>query len=388
MNKTSVFEITSLGKALLEKPQGRITGDARLLVDLIDGSASAAEIAEKVPPSVRVHLVEIFTRLLTYGVIAEKGSDGSRPALKKPKQAAKEITPPPMLPGHDSSKDSMVLNTDEVENKWRIELEKELQEVHKKLEATITRQKMVEEDYQKMARQVSAYAQRGLAKSAENAQEPSVQENAGSDLPGSLDNINQLNQVLLNQQEILSNTLKLRAYQAQIKAVPQPKEHKVSDAKLAISHPRYKLLRGLDFFKGFSNEELLHFLEVAKWREFEAGQTILDEGDIGMPFYVIVSGSVNIFRKGIMLTSLEKGDFFGEFAYLSGEAPIRSARVVAANACKFLVADPLDIEFSTIQLRLRVVEALLRGQVKRALLSDQRVESLSKSTENIRHEPR
>jgi len=157
---------------------------------------------------------------------------------------------------------------------------------------------------------------------------------------------------------------------------------------MARSHPHYKTLRGLEFFRGFSNTELLDFLTVAKWQEVEAGDTILSEGDIGMSFYIVVSGSVNIFRKGNMLTSLDRGDFFGEFAYLSGEKPVRSAHAVAATACELLAVDPLDIEFSSVQLRLRVVEALLRGQIRRALLSDQRVDSLSNHLENIRNEPR
>lgn len=390
MNKASVFVITSLGKALLEKPQGRITGDARLLVGLIDGIASAAEIAEKVPPSVRVHLVEIFSRLLTYGVIAETGSEGSAP--KNLEHIPEEKAPPPPAQERQGGNKSRVAsNVDDVENRWRAELEKELQQVHVKLEATIIRQKAVEEDYQRMLQQVSAYAQTGQAKPepkpAEEPQAHTGHAHAGDGLPQSLDSIKALNQALLDQQEILGNTLKLRAYQAQIQAIPQAGEHKAGDPKLTISHPQYKTLRGLDFFRGFSNEELLHFLEVAKWQEFEPGRTILNEGDIGMPFYIIVSGSVNISRKGNMLTSLETGEFFGEFAHLSGDKPVRSAGAVAATACRLLMVDPLDIEFSPVQLRLRVVEALLRGQVRRMLSSDRRIENLSKGTGSTRHEP-
>jgi hypothetical protein len=50
--------------------------------------------------------------------------------------------------------------------------------------------------------------------------------------------------------------------------------------------------------------------------------------------------------------------------------------VVAATDCELLVVDPMDVEFSSVQMRLHVVEALLRGQVKRALLSGKRIDSL------------
>ncbi|OGS96363.1 MAG: hypothetical protein A3H31_05440 [Gallionellales bacterium RIFCSPLOWO2_02_FULL_57_47] len=388
MNKATIFIITGLGKALLNNPQGRITGDARLLMGLIDGSASVAEIAEKVPPSVRVKLDEIFARLLSYGVIEEKAGAGFGPVLKQPKQVAKEKIQQTMPAGQRPNEGVPAFDDAEIENRRRFELEKELLEVRSKLEVTIARQKKAEEDYLKLTQQVSAYVQGGVATPAKEAQERPAHASAGDGLRGSLEHINQLNQALLEQQEILGNTLKLRAYQAQLNAKRHLKEHEDAGAETAHAHPHYKSLRGLEFFKCFSNAELLDFLTVAKWQEVAAGETILSEGDVGMSFYIIVSGTVNIFRKGNMLTSLERGDFFGEFAYLSGEEPVRSAHALAATACELLAVDPLDIEFSSVQLRLHVVEALLRGQVRRTLLSDQRIERLSSHLENIPHEPR
>lgn len=350
---------------------------------LIDGSATIAEIAAKVPPSVRVKLDEMFARLLSYGVIEEKDGAAFGAVLKQPKQAAGEKPRQNMPAGRDEN--GPAVDDAEIENKRRLELEQELLEVRAKLEATIARQKKVEEDYHKLTQQVSAYVQGDEAKPAKETQQASAQASAGS---GSLDNIKQLNQALLEQQDILDSTLKLRAYQAKLNAERHLKEQGDADTRMVHSHPHYKSLRGLEFFRCFSNTELLDFLTVAKWQEVEAGDTILSEGDIGMSFYIVVSGTVNIFRKGNLLTSLDRGDFFGEFAYLSGEKPVRSAHAVAATACELLAVDPLDIEFSPVQLRLHVVEALLRGQVRRALLSDQRVDSLSSHLENNSHETR
>lgn len=382
MNKTTVFIVTSLGKALLEKPQGRITGDARLLVGLIDGKSSVAEIAEKIPPSVRVKLVEIFTRLQNYGVIEERGGAGTGAALKIPKQAGNEEARQVMPDVESRSEESLASKEADIENKRRLELEKELLEVRSKLDATIARQKKVEEDYLKLTQQVSAYTHTDHVRSTEKKQEPSAQENTGIDKRASLDSITQLNQALLEKQEILGNTLKLRAYQAQLSAERFLKERESDETKMVLTHPHYKSLRGLEFFKGFSNADLLHFMKIAKWQEVEAGETVLSEGDFGMSFYIVISGSINIFRKGTLLTTLGRGDFFGEFAYLSGEEPVRSAHAVAEAAGELLAVDPLDIEFSPVQLRLRVVEALLRGQVRRALVSDQRIDSLSSKLED------
>lgn len=388
MNNNMVLAVTSLGKALLEKPQGRITGDARLLMGLIDGKATIAEISEKVPPTVRAKLPDIFARLLNYSVVEEKGAAVSFPALKRPKPPS-DVPPRASAPaaGQRPGEERGGPSDAEIESRRRVELEKELLEVRSKLEATIERQKKVEEDYNRLTQQVSAHAEGGQAR-GEKKQTLSAQTGAGRGLRDSLDNMQKLNQVLLEQEEILDNTLKLRAYQAKLNAEKHDEEREVSETRLAHAHPHYKSLRGLEFFKGFSNAEVLDFLTLAKWQEAEAGETILSEGDIGISFYIVVSGSVNIYRKDNLLKTLERGDFFGEFAYLSGEEPVRSAHAVAATACSLLAVDPLDIEFSHVQLRLRVVEALLRGQVRRALLADQRVDTLSNQLEHLPHESR
>ena len=232
----------------------------------------------------------------------------------------------------------------------------------------------------------SAYEHAKNAGSAENMQQIPAKIEAGKVLHDSLDNLNQLNQALIDQQKILDGTLKLRSFQMQLSATQSQEEIDVKEDKEVHSNPHYKKLRGLEFFKGFANAELLHFLKLAKWQNVRAGERILHEGDVGMPFFVIVSGSVKVVRKAQVLATLGRGEFFGEFAYLSEDQPLRSAQVAAASDCELLVVEPMDVEFSSVQMRLHVVEALLRGQVKRALLSSQRVDSLL-SHADIPHEP-
>ncbi|MDH4234890.1 MAG: hypothetical protein OEV15_07135, partial [Gallionella sp.] len=135
MIKTTVFMVTRLGESMLAKPQGRITGDARLLAGLIDGQASVAEITDKVPPSVRVHLADIFTRLLNYGVISEKGGDQSGHELINPQQHV-EYPPEQAQPvGQSLGEQALSSNNADIENRRRIELEKELSEVRLKLDS-------------------------------------------------------------------------------------------------------------------------------------------------------------------------------------------------------------------------------------------------------------
>jgi len=376
MIESKIYIRTDQGDAVLSVPYGSISGDARRLLALIDGGTSVDAITDKVPHSVQIQLDEIFAQLLSEHLIAEKAGTGSVAAAESSGYANQEqyqqtlqINPRPKEVRTES-------NEAETESKRRIELEHELAEVRSQLAATKARQKEVEAVCRRLEQQVAAFEQGKQRKLAENMQQPPVKVEAGIELHDSLDNLNQLNQALLDQQLILDSTLKLRSFQMQLTGEHHQMEIDVREEKEAHLHPHYRKLRGLEFFKGFANAELLHFLTFAKWQRVRAGDTILNEGEVGMPFFIIVSGSVKVIRKAQLLASLGWGEFFGELAYLSEDEPLRSAQVVAATDGELLVVEPMDVEFSSVQMRLHVVEALLRGQVKRALLSSQRIDSL------------
>jgi len=67
--------------------------------------------------------------------------------------------------------------------------------------------------------------------------------------------------------------------------------------------------------------------------DFEEGDTIIKEGQVGAKFYIVRSGSVEVLVNDrdnceIKVATLEKGDCFGEMSLLTGEptaANIKSA---------------------------------------------------------------
>lgn len=376
MIKSRIYIRTDQGNELLGVPFGNISGDARRLLALIDGSTSVYAITDKVPLSVQIQLADIFAQLLSEHLIVEKAVTDSGVASERTGYADQEEFQQTLPVGPRSKATRPVSNEAGTESKRRVELEHELAEVRSQLAATKARQKEVEADCRRLEQQVAAFEQSKHRQSAEKMQQPSAKAEAGTKLHDSLDNLNQLNQALLDQQKILDGTLKLRSFQMQLTGEQHQMESDVREENEAQLHPHYKKLRGLEFFKGFANDELLQFLTFAKWQGVRAGDTILNEGEVGMPFFIIVSGSVKVIRKSQLLATLGWGDFFGELAYLSEDEPLRSAQVVAVADCELLVVEPMDVEFSSAQMRLHVVEALLRGQVKRALISSQRIDSL------------
>ncbi len=92
-----------------------------------------------------------------------------------------------------------------------------------------------------------------------------------------------------------------------------------------------EVLKKVPLFTGLDKHNLEVLSKVITERHFEAGDTIVHQGESGIGFYVVESGKVEIIQeKGgekKKLNELGEGEFFGEMA-LFDETP-RTATVVA-----------------------------------------------------------
>lgn len=77
-------------------------------------------------------------------------------------------------------------------------------------------------------------------------------------------------------------------------------------------------------------------------QEFKTGEIIVQEGDKSRELYVLQAGEVEVTKTlngtEVALTTLRKGDFFGEMSLLEGTA--RSATVRALSETRILVIKP------------------------------------------------
>jgi tRNA A-37 threonylcarbamoyl transferase component Bud32 len=94
---------------------------------------------------------------------------------------------------------------------------------------------------------------------------------------------------------------------------------------------KFDTLRRLEFFRAFSDVELWEVLRLAKWLRLPATAALIQEGDIGSSFFILVEGEVEVRKQGKLLSVLNVGECFGEMAYLGKHKFQRSASVLARS---------------------------------------------------------
>ena len=105
-------------------------------------------------------------------------------------------------------------------------------------------------------------------------------------------------------------------------------------------------LRQFPCFMGLTHAQLELLRNSIELHEYQAGEIIFNEGDIGDSFYAVLSGSVSIIIEGRYFHSdrelghVSSGHFFGEMALLNETS--RSATVRAHTAVKLLVIPRLN----------------------------------------------
>lgn len=88
-----------------------------------------------------------------------------------------------------------------------------------------------------------------------------------------------------------------------------------------------ELLDGVPIFSGLHPREREQIAESMKGRSLEVGETIAVEGEQGVGFFVIETGTARVSVGGEERRMLGPGDYFGEIALITQAA--RSATVTA-----------------------------------------------------------
>ncbi|MCW2928385.1 MAG: conserved hypothetical transrane protein [Thermoleophilia bacterium] len=89
----------------------------------------------------------------------------------------------------------------------------------------------------------------------------------------------------------------------------------VGDEPLGLGHGRLRI-RELDLLRRLPEADLEFVLKHAEHRWYPERAAIVEQGDPGDRFYILLEGAVRVIRDGEVVAELEPGDFFGETALL------------------------------------------------------------------------
>jgi CRP-like cAMP-binding protein len=99
------------------------------------------------------------------------------------------------------------------------------------------------------------------------------------------------------------------------------------------------------------------------WQEFEPGNEIIVEGDIDDSFFILSSGSVEVYKNNQVIGLLQSGDCFGEMGYLSKIK--RSTSITAQNYVQLMKINSTLIEQLSVDCQLHFSKVFLKNLVKR-----------------------
>ena len=143
-----------------------------------------------------------------------------------------------------------------------------------------------------------------------------------------------------------------------------------NETRIIADSEKLDALTKIPFFEDFSEVELWEVLRISEWAKFLSGKTLVKEGDFGTSFFVLIKGKVVVSKMGKTLTTLEKGDCFGEMAYIDKSKAERSASIVSAMPVMLMKIKSEVLEQSSEQIQLRFNRAFLKVLVHRLALAN------------------
>ncbi len=128
------------------------------------------------------------------------------------------------------------------------------------------------------------------------------------------------------------------------------------------SSDRVAMLAAVPLLSGLARAQLERIARSSHEASYEAGATIVREGDRGTGLYLLLSGTAEVRRGGRLVRSLTKGEFFGEAALLVDQA--RTADVLATARVRCLAVNRWEF-WAAVGVDPQVDQALFEETVRR-----------------------
>jgi CRP-like cAMP-binding protein len=120
-------------------------------------------------------------------------------------------------------------------------------------------------------------------------------------------------------------------------------------------------LRTMPLFSGVTEHDLQSILKMGEIRTYQAGEPIVERGEMGDSLFVILAGTAGVEVAGNS-HDLSPGDFFGEMALMTGKE--RSATVTAKEDLRAIRIGADDFQRFLLQ-HPQVGLSMLKGLIER-----------------------
>lgn len=115
----------------------------------------------------------------------------------------------------------------------------------------------------------------------------------------------------------------------------------------AMSSDRIEeILAAVPIFARLQRRDIRRLAKLCVPRSFDAGDTVIEEGAMGLGMFVITSGRVEVFKQGpsgeVALGAMEEGDVLGEIALIDDQPRSASAVAKTRTECLLLTRDSFE----------------------------------------------
>lgn len=126
----------------------------------------------------------------------------------------------------------------------------------------------------------------------------------------------------------------------------------------------HALLDTIPFFNDFTMKEKDLLIESDSFfMTHPAGVHLITEGGIDTNFFILLEGSVQVNKRGTIITELEPGAVFGEMAFLSQEK--RTTNIITNEKVRVFQVDGKSFEHLDPNLQIKLQKKLIAILVTR-----------------------
>ena len=128
---------------------------------------------------------------------------------------------------------------------------------------------------------------------------------------------------------------------------------------------KFNELRNMPFFEDFGDVALWEVVRIGAWSTLPAGRVIIQEGEEGDSFYLLVKGEVAVTLEAKQLATIQPGGCFGEMVYFAKRSTRRNTTITTRSDVSIIEIRADALRASTDACQAGFNKAVTRVLVER-----------------------